>query len=563
MGDSVLIGKEPCPKCGSADNLARYSDGHAHCFGFGCKYFEPATEAGAQAPSGHSRKTMSDTKFVEGEPQALPARRITQETAKHFNYLVGEFSGEKAQVANYYDPATRELVGQKIRQKPDADGKKRFKVVGDIKKAGLYGQHLWRDGGKMVVVTEGEIDALTVSQLQGNKWPVVSVPNGAQSAKAALAAQLQWLLKFDTVVLMFDDDEPGRGAASECAQVLPVGRCKIATITGFKDANEALQAGQGAKIIDAIWSAKEYRPDGILTLTDIAAAIRKPVEWGLPWFDERLTKLTYGRRYGELYFLGAGTGIGKTDLFTQQMDFDLAVLEQSIAVFALEQEPRETGQRLAGKRAKKRFHIPDAGWTPEDLDKAVVSLEQKGKVFFYNTAGANFGATAWDTLKDTMRYLAQHEGVRIFYLDHLTALAAGEEDERKALERITAEMGGLVKELSCILIVISHLATPEGTPHEEGGRVMIRHFKGSRAIGFWAHFMFGMERDQQNEDPAVKAVTTFRVLKDRYTGNATGECIYFGYDRDTGMLTQSDAPPKPDEAKRHGFSDTTSNNTDF
>ncbi|MGH8430225.1 MAG: toprim domain-containing protein, partial [Solimonas sp.] len=177
---------------------------------------------------------MSDNKFVEGEPQALPLRRINQETAKHFNYLIGEFGGEKAQVANYYDPETRELVAQKVRQKPGADGKKRFKVLGDIKRAGLYGQHLWRDGGKMVVVTEGEVDALTVSQLQANKWPVVSVPNGAQSAKAAIAAQLPWLLKFDTVVLMFDDDEPGRGAAAECAQVLPVGRCRIATIHGFK-----------------------------------------------------------------------------------------------------------------------------------------------------------------------------------------------------------------------------------------------------------------------------------------------------------------------------------------
>lgn len=30
---------EPCPECGSRDNLARYSDGHAYCFG--CGYVEP------------------------------------------------------------------------------------------------------------------------------------------------------------------------------------------------------------------------------------------------------------------------------------------------------------------------------------------------------------------------------------------------------------------------------------------------------------------------------------------------------------------------------------------
>jgi hypothetical protein len=31
----------------------------------------------------------------------------------------------------------------------------------------------------MIVVTEGEIDALAMSQVQGNKWPVVSIACGA------------------------------------------------------------------------------------------------------------------------------------------------------------------------------------------------------------------------------------------------------------------------------------------------------------------------------------------------------------------------------------------------
>ena len=50
----------------------------------------------------------------------------------------------------------------------------------------LFGQHKWKPGGKMITVTEGEVDAMSVSQVQGNKWPVVSVPSGAQSAKNIL-----------------------------------------------------------------------------------------------------------------------------------------------------------------------------------------------------------------------------------------------------------------------------------------------------------------------------------------------------------------------------------------
>ena len=38
--DNHFVSKEPCPECGSRDNLARYSDGHAYCFG--CGHREPA-----------------------------------------------------------------------------------------------------------------------------------------------------------------------------------------------------------------------------------------------------------------------------------------------------------------------------------------------------------------------------------------------------------------------------------------------------------------------------------------------------------------------------------------
>ena len=32
-----------------------------------------------------------------------------------------------------------------------------------------------------------------------------------------------------------------------------------------------------------------------------------------------LTRLTYGRRYGEIATFGAGTGVGKTDWLSQQI----------------------------------------------------------------------------------------------------------------------------------------------------------------------------------------------------------------------------------------------------
>ncbi|MGQ0595832.1 toprim domain-containing protein [Aquabacterium sp.] len=466
--------------------------------------------------------------LVQAEPLALSARGLSEETCKKFGYGFGkDKAGTTVQVAPYFDGP--QLVAQKLRYKD-----KQFKFIGEPKRAGLFGQQLWGESGKKLVITEGEIDCLTVSQLQGNKWPVVSIPNGAQSAKKELQRHLQWLLGYEEIILMFDMDEPGKKAASECAVLFPPGRCKIASLP-LKDPNECLQQGRGAEVIQAIWNAKTYRPDGLVTFADVKERIKKPVQWGIPWWSETLTKLTYGRRFKEIYTFGAGTGIGKTDWLTQQIAFDMAQGYQVGLIF-LETPIDELGKRIAGKRLKRRFHVPDAGWTQEELDEGTDWLLDKG--ILYDA----IGQSDWDVIKAHIRFMAAN-GIRIFYLDHLTALA-DTQDEKGSLEQIMKELGGLVHELDIMLHLVSHLTTPDvGPPHEEGGRVTIRQFKGSRAIGFWSNFMFGLERNQQAEDEDEKQTTYFRVLKDRNTGQSTGAVIALGYDREAGCLFEKEPPP--------------------
>ena len=400
----------------------------------------------------------------------------------------------------------------------------------------------------MVVITEGEIDALTVSQLQDHKWPVVSVPNGAAGAEKSLARELEWLNKFESVILMLDTDEPGskaheavESAIEKCSALFPPGKMKVARLP-LKDPNDMVKVGRGAEVITAIWGAKVYRPDGIITLGDIKQDILKAPVHGLPWWSDELTKLTYGRRTGEVYAFGAGTGVGKTDMFTQQIAYDSEVLKEKVGLFFFEQQPTETGKRVAGKVAGKCFHVPDGSWQQSDLEAAMTKLENS-PIYLYD----HFGSCDWQDVRNRMRYLRHSEGVRLFYLDHLTALAAEADDERKALEMIMAQIGSLVKELDIVLHLISHLATPEGKPHEEGGRVMARHFKGSRAIGFWCHYMFGLERNQQSEDERERTTTTFRVLKDRYTGRSTGKVLYLGYNPTEGRLFETTAPESQPE----------------
>lgn len=529
---SVFVAKEPCPKCGSRNNLGRYSDGHAHCFSASCDHYEHADGAKADSVAAEQASRPRRDTFDQAhyDVVGLPKRGLTQETCRFFDYGVGEFKGQPCHYAQYRDPVTRELLAQKVRLASKED----FPVLKATGvKLPLFGQHLWRGDRRSLIITEGEIDAMSVSQVQQNKYPVVSLSAGAGNAVNDIKRAYEWLNEFDKIVLMFDGDEPGRTAASTCAELLPVGKVFIAEIEGYKDANEALVDGKASAITSAFWNAKPFQPDGIFTLTDIKDEVLAPVEMGTPWFLEALTDMTFGRRAGEVIYFGAGTGVGKTDWFTQQIAFDVMTLGIKTACIYLEQPPSETGKRILGKIFGKQFHVPDGSWTQAELDEAFATVEKTGNLFL----GGNFASASWDQIKGRIRFMVHGLGVKHIYLDHLTALADPSK-ERESLEIITKELALLAQELGVIIHVISHLSTPEGKPHEEGGRVMMRHFKGSRSIGFWAHFAFGLERNPQHEDPEIAQQTTFRCLKDRYTGRATGKTITLAYDPATGLISE-------------------------
>lgn len=72
----------------------------------------------------------------------------------------------------------------------------------------FFGWHTVPKDAKQVIITEGEIDALTI--YQETNLPSISIPNGAGSFHRDLISQLS---RFDTIILFFDLDEAGFKAA--------------------------------------------------------------------------------------------------------------------------------------------------------------------------------------------------------------------------------------------------------------------------------------------------------------------------------------------------------------
>ena len=89
-----------------------------------------------------------NTNLIDGEVNALTKRGISLETAKFWDYRIGNYKGQPVQIANYKNNKGQ-TIGQKLRF-----ANKDFIYLGDSKDIGLFGQHLWRSAGKMVTITE-------------------------------------------------------------------------------------------------------------------------------------------------------------------------------------------------------------------------------------------------------------------------------------------------------------------------------------------------------------------------------------------------------------------------
>lgn len=461
------------------------------------------------APSEGQGRTFE---LVRGATQTLPKRGLREETCAKFGYQTGEYKGKPCHIANCYDDS-RNIVAQKVRL-PD----KKFVWVGNRGKAlPLYGQHLWRDGGKAVVITEGELDCLSVSQAFSLKWPVVSLLDGAQSATKAIQAAYEWLDKFEKIVLCFDMDEPGQKAAQEVAELLPVGKAFIMRLNR-KDANEVLIEDGAAPIVDAFWGAKEWRPDGIISGKDFTVEAMKAAVvkgYSLPW-PIAYEKLG-GIREGELMLLTAGSGIGKSTA-AREIAYHLQQKENlTIGNIFLEESTVKTAQAYAAIHNNVRLKslrqdptiLSDAQW--QDTLTSVIH-----PMFFYD----HFGSLDSDRLLAKMRYMRKVLGCHFVILDHISIVISGQESssegERKDIDRLMTKLRSLIEETGLGVIAIVHLKQPEGKPHEEGGRVTLSQLRGSGSLKQLSDCVWALERDQQGDNPNCSCL---RVLKDREDGS--------------------------------------------
>jgi twinkle protein len=245
----VCIGHEPCPKCGSRDNLARYEDGSAHCFSQDCTYFEKANNDGGNHFVSNTRKEITKIQY-DGEYLQLGSRGINLDQVKKY----GVRTRAGGTVLFPYRDSSGEIVATKLRSP-----KKQFMYTCDKHKLELFGQSAFGTGGKYLTITEGEFDAMAARQMLGD-YPVVSI-HSSTSAKRDIKNNIDWIESYEKIVLCLDNDEAGENFFGRLVHSLNTLKevYYVKEYFGYKDPADLYEVGllgESLKSISSIMSLK-------------------------------------------------------------------------------------------------------------------------------------------------------------------------------------------------------------------------------------------------------------------------------------------------------------------
>jgi twinkle protein len=512
----------PCPVCNSSDAYSIDDKGWGNCFSCNHRRNESGITTLKVVSTNRNLNAMKHNLDI----QSLPDRKLSFDTCKF--YGVG-FKGD-----DLYFPIDNEKA-YKVR----INGDKQFKIDGNFADAKqLFGQDKFVEGGKFVVVTEGELDAMSFYQMSGRYCtPSVSVRNGAQSALKDVKTNYEFLNSFETIVFWFDNDEPGIKSVKECAEVFGAKAKIVQGMKNLKDCNDYLVANKSAEAMKQFWNAKTFTPDGIINGDTLLEEVVKPIEKPDCMYPYKgLNELTYGIRKGELVTITAGSGLGKSQFLREIVHHIYKNTDDTMGLMFMEESPRKTALSIMSLHANKPLHLPTTESTTEEKQQAFDATLASGRFFMFE----HFGSSEIDNIVNRVKYMAKVMDCKYIFLDHVSIIVSAQSngDERKAIDEIMTKLRTLVEETGICLFVVSHLKRPENKGHEEGASTSLSQLRGSASIAQLSDMVIGLERNGQADDMQVRNTTHVRVLKNRFAG-ITGKACDILYSLDTGRMTET------------------------
>lgn len=521
-----------CPKCDSSDAYTIYEDG-AHCFSCSYSTKKKVKEMNDFKDLSTTSSTNMLAEIKDLNSFAIMSRGISKQVIDHFGIKMA-VSPEGFGRSHYY-PYTKNgtVVAYKERILP-----KSFQIHGSFNDTELFGQNA-ATGGKTLVITEGELDACAVAQSFLDKYkkifPVVSIPSA--TGLKALLEQRSWIRTFESIILMFDNDEAGQAAIEKASKIIGAGKVKVAKLKA-KDPCEQLITCGSESLLRAYWDAQTWSPAGLVVGEKVWEQYkqRRNTE-SIPYPDclKGLNNKLKGIRHGEITLFTSGTGSGKSTVIKEIVLDLLDKTDDKIGLISLEESVGDTAEKFIGMFLRKN------AVSGEDISE---EDERAGFEHVFGTERLvlldHQGSVGDASLIDKIEYMALM-GCKYLVLDHITiAVSEGTEglSGNEAIDKMMSDLLKIVKKHNVWLGLISHLRKSPGggKSFEEGNLASIDDIKGSGSIKQISFDIIAFARNLVSENPNERNTIKFRVLKSRFTG-LTGTAGAATYDGDTGRLS--------------------------
>jgi twinkle protein len=467
--------KGPCEACGSSDNLAKFENGSEWCFTPGCP-------GNLQRGGG-----------IKLKPFSPKGRGLREETLAKYGSGIGPDG-------NVWYPYYRDgkPVAHKLRTTD-----KRFFWEGDSKNASLFGLQC-ASGDRRLIITEGEFDAMAAYQMTG--YPAVSGRN-SQSLPGDVKSNLQFVESFDTVYVVTDMDEPGQDAAKKLMELLQPGKAMHVILPeGFKDPCDMLAAGKIQEFKSALFAGRPTKITGLASKEDIRSKaldlLSSPERLkGVDTGYESLNTLIGGLRPGEVTVLVGGTGVGKT-AFSRQLAMNLAAQNQPVFFIPLEMPPDVVTLQMV------EMHLGG-----DVITKSEFEYQQIAECVSYVTERISFfehfGNIEPEKLCNVIEYVCRSTESRFVFLDHISAVVSGTEDERRGTDITIAGLKALALRTGAHVVVVSHMSRSKEDADDNAPTLSkIRH---SAGIAQYADCVLGVSRTRSSNVATVETLKVSRL----------------------------------------------------
>lgn len=501
----LIESRLPCPdtiNCGSSDAYSLYDDGHGFCFSCS-KSFQNAKD---------NMETIEDKNV---EYKFMAHRGIPLRVWEFYGVLTKIQDGVPHSLGFPYgeDAAKiRLLSGPKQEQ---------FSTRGPIGRAGLFGKERFDPGSKdSITICEGEPDALAAYEMLRGKSACVAVQS-ASSAYRNCVDDWEYINSFDKIYLCLDNDKAGQEATKSLVGLFDFRKTYHVKFHKHKDANDYILAKEHDEFEKTWKNAKRFAPDNIISaFSDIEAALDESQEdqigeYPFPELNDKL----YGFHKGEVIVIKAPEGVGKTEFFRALEHHNVKNGDHPIGIIHLEEDNGTTVKAIAGYELGIPATLPDCGLSKSDILAAYRKAvkDDEGRIHIHSSFDLEDEEAFWGNV----RFLVSAAGCRTIYLDHITWMATGgdqDEDERRKLDRISQRGKLLAKELGFALFEIAHV--------NDDGKT-----RGSRNISKVANTVISLYRDLL----AGEDVVNFTIEKARL-GGRTGPAGQGYFNRKTGRM---------------------------